>query len=289
MVNANAPTRGAHDLDGGGMSAPVVVVKLGGRVLEAAHVVPELARSLATLGAPAVLVHGGGAEVSAWCARLGIEPRFVDGLRVTDAATLEVAAAVLAGLANKRLVAALREGGVDAVGLSALDGGTATLAPHPDAAGLGAVGAVTAIEPALVRTLLAAGRTPVLASLGAHGGALLNLNADALAAALAVALDARALLLLSDTPGVRLHGVYAAALDRSGLAAALDHPEVSGGMRPKLGAARTALEGGVGQVFIGCWTGAGTLEDVLAGRGDGTRIAATRAGVSASTAAGAAS
>jgi acetylglutamate kinase len=128
-----------------------VVLKIGGRALEPAGVaaagaavpgagstareaatsgsatasaIGALATELATIGAPLVIVHGGGAEVSAWCGRLGVEPRFIDGLRVTDPPTLEVATAVLAGLANKRLVARLRAADLDAVGLAALDGGT---------------------------------------------------------------------------------------------------------------------------------------------------------------------
>src|SRR5207245_9215619 len=109
------------------MSAPLVL-KLGGRALEAPDAAGELAAEVAALRVPVVIVHGGGVEVSAWCMRLGLAPRFVEGLRVTDDATLEVVAAVLAGLANKRLVAALRAAGVDAVGLAALAGGTVTAA-----------------------------------------------------------------------------------------------------------------------------------------------------------------
>ena len=104
-----------------------LVVKLGGRALDAPGALSECAAALREAGSSGpsaralLVVHGGGAEVTAWCARLGVEARFADGLRVTDASTLEIAAAVLAGLANKRLVAALRARGLDAVGLSALD------------------------------------------------------------------------------------------------------------------------------------------------------------------------
>lgn len=251
------------------VSAPVVV-KIGGKALETPGALGELAAALAHSAEPCVLVHGGGAEVSTWCVRLGLEPRFLDGLRVTDPATLEVAAAVLAGLANKRLVAALREAGLDAVGLSALDGGIATVALHPDAERLGEVGCVRSVSPALIETLLARGHVPVLASIGACGGRLLNINADDLAAALAGALGARDLVLLSDTPGLMLGGERVPRLSSAGLDEALAHPDVRGGMRPKLEAARAGLAAGVPSVHITSWEGPGTLRDLIAADAAGT-------------------
>jgi acetylglutamate kinase len=113
---------------------------------------------------------------------------------------------------------------------------------------------------------------PVLASIGDHEGALLNLNADDLAAALAPAVRARALVLLSDTPGLRLGGEIVTSLDRVHLLAALSHPDVQGGMLPKLRAAMAALEGGVPRVHIGAWEGPGTLERLLSGEGSGTTL-----------------
>ena len=183
-----------------------------------------------------------------------------------------MATAVLAGLANKRLVAGLAAGGVDAVGLAALDGGLVRSVPHRDAAALGAVGQVVAVAPDLVRGLLAAGRTPVIASIGAHQGALLNLNADDVATALAEALGAAALLLLSDTPGLFLGGQVVARLDLSAAAEALAGAEVTGGMKPKLEAAIHAVRCGVARATIATWQGPGTLAALLDGRG-GTCIA----------------
>jgi acetylglutamate kinase len=251
-----------------------VLLKIGGRALESGGEA-AVAADLAAIGVPVVIVHGGGAEVSAWCERMAIPPRFLDGLRVTDAATLEVAVAVLAGLANKRLVARLRAAGLDAVGLSALDGGTVEAVPHPLAAALGAVGAVLAVHPALLETLLEQGRIPVIASICDSEGALLNLNADDLAAALAGALHARALVLLSDAPGLILGGSVVAQLDSVSLEGALAHPDVQGGMRPKLNAARTALEAGVPRVHIAAWSGPGTLRTLIGGEGAGTTILAS--------------
>lgn len=266
----NRAARGSAPITGTGAA---VVVKIGGRALEGAHAPAELAAELARPGG-VVLVHGGGIEVSAWCARMGIAPAFADGLRVTDAQTLEVVTAVLAGLANSRLVAQLRARGVDAVGLSALDGGLTTLDPHPDAARLGAVGRVRGVDPSLLDTLLAQGRVPVLASIGAIAGELVNLNADDFAAALAPALGARDLVLLSDAPGLLLDGAVVPWLPPEALARTLARPEVRDGMRPKLVAARAALEGGVERVHIASWTGPGTLTRLLAGEGAGTTLIA---------------
>jgi acetylglutamate kinase len=271
----------------------IVVLKIGGRALEPAgesaaagasaavgappapadHALGALAADLATLDTPVVIVHGGGAEVTTWCERLGVAPRFVDGLRVTDPPALEVATAVLAGLANKRLVARLRASGIDAVGLSGLDGGTIEAVPHPRAQALGAVGAVFDVQPALLETLLGQGRVPVVASICDHGGALLNVNADDLAAALAGALHARALVLLSDAPGLVIDGATVPRLDPEALPSAIEHPEVKGGMRPKLIAARAALDAGVPRVHIAAWSGPGTLSAILGGAGGGTAVA----------------
>ena len=253
------------------MSAPLVV-KIGGRALEHPGAARELAAGIAETRGPLVIVHGGGAEVSAWCDRLGLEPRFLDGLRVTDAPTLEVAAAVLGGLANKRLVAVLRAAGVDAVGLSALDGGIAEATLHPDAARLGEVGRIDTISPALIETLLHQGRVPVIASVASHDGRLLNINADDLAAALAGALRARVLVLLSDTPGLHIGGERVERLSPAALEAALAHPEVRDGMVPKLAAARAAIAAGVPRVHIAAWTGPDTLEALDSPNPPGTMI-----------------
>ncbi len=265
--------RAASSSPAAAIAAPVVV-KLGGRALEAPGAARELGAALARLPGGSVVVHGGGAEVSGWCSKLGIAPRFLDGLRVTDPDTLEVAVAVLAGLANKRLVATLRTTGVDAVGLSALDGGTVEVERHADASRLGAVGQVVAVHPQLLETLLAQGRTPVLASIGAAGEQLFNINADDLAAGLAGALGARALLLLSDTPGLMLDGRVVTRLGANEVAAALAHPDVKDGMRPKLRAAAAAIEAGAQRVVIGAWAGPETIIELLAGEGGGTTLLA---------------
>jgi len=264
---------------GAGISAETLVVKLGGRALEAPGALAECATALREAGsaAPTLVVHGGGAEVTAWCERLGIEARFADGLRVTDAATLEIAAAVLAGLANKRLVAALRAQGVDAVGLAALDGGIVRARRHANAAVLGEVGEIASVDAGLLVGILAGGRVPVLASLGDDGkGALLNLNADDVAAGVAAALPARDLILFSDTAGLRLDGELVRTLDATALDGVLARPDVTGGMRPKLRAVRRALAAGVQRVAIAAWQGPGTLAQLLAGDATATTFRAHR-------------
>ena len=255
--------------------AAPVVIKLGGRALEAPGALHEFAAALARLSRVSLLVHGGGAEVTQWLERAGIEARFAHGLRITDAPTLEIATAVLAGLANKRMVAVLRAHGVDAVGLATLDGGTLTVQPHAQADVLGAVGEVTGNDPTLLELLLAQGRTPVLASIGAtQGGALLNLNADDAACAIASAMHASALLLLSDTPGLKLGGSVVREVRASELPALLTHPDVQGGMLPKLRSAQAALGAGVGRVTIASWNGPDTLAALLTGAGAGTTLIA---------------
>lgn len=254
----------------GGARPRRVVLKIGGRSLAAPGAHDELAAELQSFSGASLLVHGGGAEVSEWSERLGLTPRFEGGLRVTDEPTLEVAAAVLAGLANARLVARLRAAGVDAIGLNALDGGLVDVEPHPDHVRLGRVGRVRQVHGQWLESLLEDGRTPVLASLGAHAGELLNLNADEVAGAIAAALEADVLVLLSDTPGVRLGGAIARHLDAAGLAGAIANADVTGGMLPKLEAAGVALAGGVSRVVIGMWSGNGSLAALLTGAAECT-------------------
>lgn len=259
--------------DAGVLPVRPVVIKLGGRALEAPGAPAEFAAALAALAHPAVVVHGGGAEVTAWCGKLGIASRFENGLRVTDPATLEVATAVLAGLANKRLVAALRAAGVDAVGLAALDGGTVSVKRHAQSATLGEVGEVESVDASLLNALLAQGRTPVLASIAATAaGELLNVNADDAASALASAVHASDLALLSDTPGLKLDGEVVSEIVAEDFDATLAHPQVEGGMRPKLAAAAAAVRAGVSRVHIAAWRGPDTLRTLVLERSHGTLL-----------------
>jgi acetylglutamate kinase len=229
----------------------VKVVKIGGAALADRGWLSGFAAAVAAAGQPMVIVHGGGPEISALSDRLGVEVQWHEGRRVTPPEALDVAAMVLTGRINKMLVGALIGAGVDAIGLSGIDGGLirATVA---EGGALGRVGHVAAVRTPLLETLLRAGHTVVVSpiSLGPDGGAL-NVNADDAAAAVAVAVGASELVFLTDVPGVRdgadvcalLDAVQAARLVRDGVAA--------GGMSVKLSAGLKAIESGVSAVRIG--------------------------------------
>ena len=229
------------------------VIKVGGNELDDATFVQGLVEAVASLGEPAVLVHGGGQAIAALQQRLGLAPRKVDGLRVTDADSLAVAEMVLSGQVNKRLVTALLEGGLQAVGLSGVDGGLLRCRPkqHP-AVDLGYVGDVAAVNVALLRGLLAQGLTLVISpiSLGPAGQAY-NVNADEAAGAVAAALGATTLTFLSNVPGVLDgEGRPLTALTAAQCATLVDQGTINGGMVPKVTAALAALAQGVGRARI---------------------------------------
>ena len=210
----------------------IVVVKLGGTTLaEQKQVLAEVA--LVARKRPVVLVHGGGKRMTEWLERLGVETRFEGGLRVTDPAALEVAAAVLRGVVNSELVAALRDEGCDAVGLSGVDGGLLIGERLPD---VGLVATVTGVRRDLIDSLLVAGQVPVVAPLARdEQGMVCNVNADDAAAGLAAGLGARQLVLMTDVDGVR--GADGRKLDSISAAEAealIADGTIRGGMVPKV-------------------------------------------------------
>lgn len=227
------------------------VVKIGGRA-QADRALPRLLGAVARHGDELVIVHGGGDEVTALQRRLGAEPTFIGGRRVTTDADLEVVRMVLSGAVNKRLVRQLLDEGVAAIGISGEDGGLLP-ALLLDGGALGAVGEPLTANARPVEALLAAGFVPVVSPLGRHAetGQGLNINGDDAAAAIAGALRADELLLLADVPGV---------LDSSGSVVrtiGIDHVDdliasgiARGGMSAKLQAARRALASGVASVRI---------------------------------------
>ncbi len=241
---------------------PCVVLKLGGELLEQPDDVRRVARGIRALATRAALtvVHGGGKEIDAALALAGIPKRQVDGLRVTDAPTLDAVVAVLAGAINTRLVAAVREAGGSPVGLTGADAGVAVMTrakPIISTAGetvdLGLVGTPAAGgAPQLLVDLMAKGYVPVVACVGAtKQGRLLNVNADTLASHLAAKLEARRLVIAGGTAGVldadgrtieRLTAREAARLVKAGTA--------NKGMVAKLQACRDALRRGVGDVLV---------------------------------------
>ena len=189
-----------------------------------------------------VVVHGGGDEVAAWSRRLGLEPRAVDGLRVTDPATLDVAIAVLRGLVNARIVAAFTAAGVSAIGLGGADGDL--LRAERFDPRLGAVGRVRRVNGPLLLDLTDAGHVPIVAPIARGGGdELLNVNADEAAGAIAGERGGR-LLLLTDVAGVQRGSDLLAALDADEAERMVADGTAHGGMIPKLRAAVAAARRG---------------------------------------------
>jgi acetylglutamate kinase len=260
----------------------LTVLKLGGELLDDAASVRRAAASIGRTAArmPLVVVHGGGRAIDAELRMRGLTPRFVDGLRITDADALDVVVSVLAGRANTGLVAAIGAAGARAVGLTGADGliGLAVRAGAIDAVSggsvdLGLVGQPDGLDATLLEDLLRLGYVPVVCSIGVdREGGLLNVNADTLAGHLAAVLRARRLVVAGTTAGVldadgRELTELAAADIESMAAAGTAHS----GMIAKLVACRRALEAGVESVSI--VTGRSELDFVDA---PGTRIVARR-------------
>ncbi len=239
-----------------------LLLKFGGELLEdRANLAAVVAGVSAIVGRdPVVVVHGGGKEIDAALKIAGIEKRQVEGLRITDAATLDVVVAVLAGAVNTRLVAALNGAGVAAVGLTGADArcGLSTQAPaHRTVDGrlvdLGRVGVpCDDMDLRLLTTLMRDGYVPVVACIGiGSAGELFNVNADTLAGHLAARLGARRLVVAGTTPGVLGTGHETLArLDASAVAALVTSGTATAGMIAKLRACEHAIAGGVDEVVI---------------------------------------
>jgi acetylglutamate kinase len=230
-------------------SGHTMVIKLGGAAAASGDVDAVLQDIvlLRFVGMRPVLVHGGGPEISSWQERVGMTPRFVDGLRVTDAATLEVVRMVLTGKVGPDLVSRIHRLGGSAIGLSGEDGPTLLVRPAQSESGedLGRVGEVDHVNVEPVLSILDQGRIPVMASIGlGYDGEGYNVNADTVAAELAVALRATKLILLTDVDGVRdASGSLLSELDRERAATLTADGVISGGMLPKVRAALRALDG----------------------------------------------
>lgn len=231
-----------------------IVLKVGGNEIDDEGFLEGLALAIEALRRQAapVLVHGGGKEIARLQGALGLQPRFVDGLRVTDEATLAVTEMVLSGTVNKRLVARLVDRGIPAVGLSGVDGGLLRVQPllHP-AADLGHVGVVADVDPTLLQLLLERGMVPVVSpiSLGPDGQRY-NVNADHAAMALATALGARSLAFVTNVPGVLVEGQVVAHLSADEADKCIANGVISGGMVPKVRAALDVVAAGVAEARI---------------------------------------
>lgn len=231
------------------MQNKIIVVKIGGSTLGEHDTTIEDVVTLQKQGKSLVIVHGGGKLITEWLSRQNISTRFIRGRRVTDKASLEVVVAVLAGLVNKEIVAAINGKGGRAVGISGVD--AALIRSRVEDAELGYVGEVEKIDLALLRDLLGAGYVPVVAPIGfyvpdkqSESNLMLNINADTVAGDIAAATGAERLVFLTDVEGI---------LDKSGKLLARLSPDeakalvstgvASGGMIPKIEAALKALSG----------------------------------------------
>lgn len=229
------------------------VIKVGGRPQADATLPGHVAEAWDALSGAMVLVHGGGDDISALQERLGIVPQFVDGRRVTTAHDLELVRMALSGTANKRLVSALVREGVRAIGLSGEDA-SLIAATAVEAGRLGHVGAPQKINSSLLLHLLDGGYLPVISpvsrNIGHELGPALNVNADDAAAAIAIAIEADELLIVTDVPGVLVDGHTAASLTVAEARGLMQDGRASGGMRAKLSAAIAAAQGGVERVRV---------------------------------------
>ena len=267
-----------------------MVVKIAGALLDDAHAVQNLARQIAQLaqqGHELLVVHGGGKIFTATLKRMGIESRFVNGLRVTDRETRDVAIMVLGGLLNKRVAGAISAAGQPAVGLCASDAGSFLAEPmtQDEAAGaLGFVGYLTGVNVEFLESLWRAGVIPVASCLGLGAdGELYNINADHMAAACAEYIHAGRLIFLTDVAGVLDGPKVLQAVSCAEVEELIRQNKVSGGMVLKLEACKRALSAGVEQVRIV----GGTSESGLLSAANGEDSAGTRVMFSHPAAAGA--
>lgn len=265
-----------------------VVIKYGGAAMAAADLKDAVMQDIALMkyvGMNPIVIHGGGPEVSAMSKRLGIESTFVDGLRVTDSATMEVAQMVLVGKTNREIVTHLGRHGIKAVGLSGHDGGLIKATRHQhrsmktgESVDLGFVGDVVSIDIGVLKSLAEAGFVPVISPIGVGpGGESYNINADTVAGEVASALRAEKLVLLTDVEGVRADRNDPASLLTRVTAEEIQNwmakGTLEGGMIPKLECCLTALEAGVNRVHIidGRVTHSLLLE-IFTDRGVGTMV-----------------
>jgi acetylglutamate kinase len=234
-----------------------VVVKYGGAAMKDSSLKDKVIRDvvfMACVGLRPIVVHGGGPEINTWLDKLGIEPQFKNGLRVTDAATMDVVEMVLVGRVNKELVALINQAGGSAVGLCGMDANLIKARPV-DAVDVGFVGEVTSVDIRILETLVTAGHIPVVSSVAAdETGQTYNINADTVAGEIAAALGAEKMILLTDTAGIlRDYKDMATLIPKIDIQEArtlIDDGIVSGGMIPKVNCCVRSLAQGVRAAHI---------------------------------------
>jgi acetylglutamate kinase len=258
-----------------GLAGRHVVLKVGGAAEIDLDAIAVEILTLAEADAHVTVVHGGGRELSAALEAAGLESHFIDGLRATDAPTLDIAVGVFAGRVNTAVVARLRAAGVNAVGLTGVDGRLLTIDPQLDPPGLGFVAQVCTVDPTVITTLTDNNFVPVIAPIaGGDDAQLYNINADTLAGEIAGALQAARLVFISNVPGVLDAAGRTIPLVTPRSAAALKaEGTVSGGMIPKIDSALRRLDR-VDEVHIVDGGAPGAVIAQLSGAGDsGTRFA----------------
>ncbi|MBL1209950.1 acetylglutamate kinase [Geminocystis sp. GBBB08] len=234
-----------------------IVIKYGGAAMKDSTLKEYVIRDivfLASVGVRPVVVHGGGPEINTWLTKLGIEPQFKDGLRVTDAATMDVVEMVLVGRVNKELVAMVNNAGGKAVGICGKDGNLVQ-ARSVDREKVGFVGEVLSVDSSLVESLVESGYVPIISSVAADNtGQAHNINADTIAGEVAAALNAEKLILLTDTPGIlRDYKDPSTLLYKLSIQDArdlIDEGVVGGGMIPKVNCCVRSLAQGVKAAHI---------------------------------------
>lgn len=234
-----------------------IVVKYGGAAMKDSTLKDKVIRDvvfMSCVGLRPILVHGGGPEINSWLNKLGIEAQFKNGLRVTDAATMDVVEMVLVGRVNKEIVALINQAGGSAVGLCGKDGGLFEARPG-DQAEIGFVGEVTRVNPQILETLVQNGHIPVVSSVAADElGQAYNINADTVAGEIAAALGAEKLILLTDTAGIlrdyKDPSTLIPRLDIQKARKLIDEGIVSGGMIPKVNCCVRSLAQGVKATHI---------------------------------------
>ena len=234
-----------------------IVIKYGGAAMKDGRLKAGVIRDivfLSSVGVRPIVVHGGGPEINIWLNKLGIESQFKDGLRVTNADTMDVVEMVLVGRVNKELVSLINQAGASAVGLSGKDGNLIQARPMGKE-GIGFVGEVTNVNPELIQSLVDSGYVPVISSVAAdENGQAYNINADTVAGEIAAALHAEKLILLTDTPGILedYHdpSTLLTKLDITKSRQLIEDGIVAGGMIPKVNCCVRSLAQGVGAAHI---------------------------------------
>jgi acetylglutamate kinase len=230
----------------------MLVLKIGGQELDNPTFVQRMGQAVAALETPPILVHGGGKEIRELQKRLGVESQYIDGLRVTDVESLDIVQMVLVGRINKRLVSSLSMAGVDAFGMSGVDRAAvkAEKLEHPGG-DLGQVGRVVEVRTEVFTRLLEDGVTPVLSPIcyGADGS-IFNVNADHVAMAVAIAMQAEALVFVSNVPGVLRDDKLLPHLTAAEVEQLIEEKVIVDGMIPKAHSALAAVSRGVQAVRI---------------------------------------